>query len=288
MKFLITGITGQVGYDIKLELEKRGYTDIVAPSYKEMDITNKEQVQNIILTYKPNIIFHCAAYTAVDKAEIEKDICFNINVNGTKYIAKCAEQVGAKMIYFSSDYVFDGKKAGEYFPDDLVNPVNYYGFTKELGEGEVRFYDNNLIIRTSWVFGLHGNNFVKTMIRLGKSRDLLTVIQDQIGSPTYSKDLAELVVYMALKDKQGTYHVTNEGTCSWYDFAKKILELSNISTEVKPITTLEYNAPAKRPLNSKLNKDKLLDEGLYKLPSWEDALIRFIAELNKQEMEKSI
>lgn len=282
MKFLVTGINGQLGYDVKQELIDRGYSDILAPTREEMDITKKEQVEKIVLDYQPNIIFHCAAYTAVDKAEEEKEKCYDINVNGTKYLVQCASEVGAKIIYISTDYVFDGTKEGIYDVDDRTCPINYYGETKWLGEEEVRKYPNHIITRISWVFGIHGKNFVKTMLRLAETKKELSVVSDQIGSPTYTKDLSKLLVDMSVRDITGIYHATNEGYCSWYDFAKCIFEENGIAMEVNPVLTQDYKTVAKRPLNSRLNKDCLDDVDLDRLPDWQDAVRRYSKVLKKE------
>lgn len=282
MKFLITGINGQLGYDVKLELVRRGFTKIIAPTRQEMDLTDEEMVKRIFLRERPDVVFHCAAYTAVDKAEEEKTECFNVNVNGTKNIAKWANYVGAKVIYTSTDYVFDGQGDKEYQESDEVKPVNYYGQTKYLGEEEVKKCDNYIIARISWVFGINGKNFVKTMLDLSKTKDSVNVVSDQVGSPTYTKDLASALVDMAFIDIKGTYHITNDGFCSWYEFAKRIFEINGIDIEVNPIKTSEYNTKAKRPLNSKLSKEKLESTGINKLPPWEDAVERYSEELKKE------
>lgn len=283
MKFLITGVNGQLGHDVKQELMDRGYFDILAPTREEMDITNKEQVEKIVLDYKPDVIFHCAAYTAVDLAEDEKEKCYDINVNGTKYLTDAASVVHAKMIYISTDYVFDGTKDGVYDVDDEIHPVNYYGKTKYLGEEIVKKYENHIIVRISWVFGINGKNFVKTMLRLAETKRELSVVSDQIGSPTYTKDLSRLLVDMSLSDIKGTYHATNEGYCSWYDFAKTIFEVNHIDMKVSPILTKDYKTKAKRPLNSRLNKDCLDDADLDRLPDWKDAVERYSKVLKKEE-----
>lgn len=283
MKFLITGVNGQLGHDLKQELLKRGYTDICSPSSSEMDITNEDNVKRIVLEYQPDVIFHCAAYTAVDKAEEEKEACYDINVNGTSYLVKYASEVGAKIIYISTDYVFDGTKDGIYEVGDVTKPINYYGKTKWLGEEKVRSYSNHLIVRISWVFGIHGNNFVKTMLRLAETKDELGVVSDQIGSPTYTVDLSKLLVDMAFSDKTGTYHATNEEYCSWYDFAKYIFEVNHIDMNVHPILTKDYKTKAKRPLNSRLSKDCLDDAQFDRLPNWKDAVERYSEVLKKEE-----
>lgn len=281
MKFLITGASGQLGYDVKLELLNRGYYDILSPSSNVMDLRNKGSVRDTILDYKPDIVFHCAAYTAVDKAEDERELCSDVNINGTKYIVDACSEVGAKLIFISTDYVFDGSKDGFYLEDDKVSPVNYYGKTKWLAEENVRGYDNHIITRISWVFGINGNNFVKTMLKLSDTRDEISVVSDQIGSPTYTKDLSKVLVDMALSDKKGTYHVTNDGTCSWYEFAKYIFESNNIDIVVNPIKTSDYPTKAKRPHNSRMSKEKLMNDGFSMLPDWKDAVDRYNKELIK-------
>lgn len=281
MKFLITGASGQLGYDVKLELLNRGYYDILSPSSSVMDLRNKDSVRDTILDYKPDIVFHCAAYTAVDKAEDERELCSDVNINGTKYIVDACSEVGAKLIFISTDYVFDGSKDGFYLEDDKVSPVNYYGKTKWLAEENVRGYDNHIITRISWVFGINGNNFVKTMLKLSDTRDEISVVSDQIGSPTYTKDLSKVLVDMALSDKKGTYHVTNDGTCSWYEFAKYIFESNNIDIVVNPIKTSDYPTKAKRPHNSRMSKEKLMNDGFSMLPDWKDAVDRYNKELIK-------
>ena len=285
MKFFITGIGGQLGHDIDLELRKRGYTDIMAPRASEVDITNRDKVMEVINEYRPDVIFHCAAWTAVDKAEEMEQECYNVNVVGTKNITDASIGVGAKILYMSTDYVFDGKKDGIYTEEDKVNPMSVYGRTKYLGEEEVRRNPNHYITRISWVFGINGNNFIKTMLKLSDNHDKLTVVSDQVGSPTYTKDLAKLLVDMSLTDKYGTYHVTNEEYCSWAEFADYIFKSNNKNTEVIPVTTDEYykgkdmSKIATRPFNSKLDKSKLSNNGFDRLPSWKDATDRYCQEL---------
>lgn len=282
MRFLITGIGGQLGYDVNLELLKRGYTDILAPTLEEMDLTKEEDVKKNIFEYRPDVIFHCAAYTAVDKAEEERELCYDVNVNGSKYIAMYGNEVGARVIYISTDYVFDGTKDGIYEVDDKINPVNYYGNTKYLGEEEVKKCNNYVITRISWVFGINGKNFIKTMLKLAETKKELSVVSDQVGSPTYTKDLSILLVDMALSDKKGIYHVTNEGYCSWYEFAKYIFEVNNIDIKVNPIMSSEYKTVAARPLNSKMSKEKLVNDGFERLPDWKDAVKRYSKVLKKE------
>ena len=282
MKFFITGVNGQLGYDVKRELSERGYTDILAPTRVDLDITNEDAVKKMIREYRPSVIFHCAAYTAVDKAEEEQEKCYQVNVLGTKYLTEAAKEVGAKIIYISTDYVFDGTKEGLYQVEDKVNPVNYYGKTKYLGENFVRAYDNHIIVRISWVFGINGKNFIRTMLNLAESHKELNVVCDQIGSPTYTKDLAGLLVNMFLSNVKGLYHVTNEGYCSWYEFAEFIFKESRKKVKVHPILTKDYKTIAKRPLNSKLSKESLDDIGMKRLPEWQDAVKRYIRELKKE------
>lgn len=287
MRFLITGCKGQLGYDIARELEKRGYTDYLAIDKEEMDITNKEEVNKVILGYKPDVIFHCAAWTAVDKAEELSEACYNVNVIGTRNIVDASIEINSKIIYMSTDYVFDGKKEGLYVEDDKVNPMSVYGKTKFEGEEEVRRNPKHYITRISWVFGINGNNFIKTMLRLSENHKELNVVDDQIGTPTYTVDLARLLVDMALTDKYGTYHSTNEEYCSWAEFAKYIFEINKKSTKVNPVSTEEYleitgTKQAYRPRNSKLSKEKLKKAGFKLLPSWKDAVDRYNKELKEQ------
>ena len=286
-KFFITGITGQLGYDIVRELHERGEYDIYAPTSKEIDITDEEQVMKTIKDYKPDVIFHCAAWTAVDKAETEKELCENVNVIGTKNIVDASIEVGAKVVYMSSDYIFDGCKEGLYTENDVPNPKNVYGITKYKGEEEVRRNPNHFITRISWVFGINGNNFIKTMLKLSDNHEELTVVDDQVGSPTYTVDLARLLVEMVYTNKYGTYNVNNEGYCSWAEFAKYIMESSEKKTIIKSVTTDKYykgkdmSTIAYRPRNSKLDKTKLVENGFELLPSWQDATDRYLKELEK-------
>lgn len=283
MKYLITGGTGQLGHDIVKELISRGELNYLAPTTKEMNITNKDEVEKVILGYKPDIIFHCAAYTAVDKAEEDRENCYNINVNGTKNIVSVAEKINAKVVYISTDYVFDGTKEGIYEIDDKTNPINYYGYTKLMGEKEVQQLNDYLIVRISWVFGENGKNFVKTMLNLADTKDEISVVSDQIGSPTYTKDLSKLLLDMIENNKKGLFFATNEDFCSWYEFAEYIFKINNINIKLNKILTKDYKTLAKRPLNSKLSKNKLDEEGLTRLPSWQDAASRFCKVLMKEK-----
>lgn len=283
MKYLITGASGQLGYDIINELKKRNELDYYAPTSEEMDITNKDIVNEIIMKYNPDVIFHCAAYTAVDKAEENKEICYDVNVNGTKNIVDAAKECGAKVVYISTDYVFDGSKEGIYLPEDKTNPVNYYGYTKLCGEEEVKSLEDYLIVRISWVFGINGNNFIKTMLRLAETKKELSVVSDQIGSPTYTEDLSKLLVDLVHNNKKGIFHATNEGYCSWNEFAKYIFEVTESDVIVNDILTKDYKTLAARPLNSMMSKDKLDEEGIGRLPTWQDATKRFCKLLKKEK-----
>lgn len=283
MKYLITGGSGQLGYDIISELKNRNRNDFLAPTGREMDITNKKLVEDVILNYKPDVIFHCAAYTAVDKAEDDRDTCYEVNVNGTKNIVDAAKMVNAKVVYISTDYVFDGTKDGIYDVNDDTNPINYYGYTKLAGEKEVEKLDDYLIVRISWVFGINGKNFIKTMLNLAESKDKLSVVCDQIGSPTYTEDLSKLLLDMVDNNKNGLFFATNEEYCSWYDFAKYIFEINNINIKLDKVLSEDYKTIAKRPMNSRLSKDKLDRENLQRLPSWKDATERFCKILKKEK-----
>ncbi len=282
MKYYVTGANGQLGFDLKRVLLANGH-DVLATDIDTVDITNFEQVLNSIETYNPDVVIHCAAWTAVDLAEDEQESCYNVNVIGTKNIVEATKKVDAKLIHISTDYVFDGRKSGEYEVDDQTNPLGVYGQTKLEAEKLVVEYAKHFIVRITWVFGINGNNFVKTMIKLGKERDQLTVINDQVGSPTYTYDLAFLLEQISKTDKYGMYHATNEGICSWADFAREIFNVYGLDVEVKNILTSEYPTKATRPLNSRISKQKLVDNGFDLLPSWQDALRRYIEELKKEE-----
>lgn len=294
MKVFVTGVCGQLGHDVINELAKRKYIGIgsdikdqAVDNYIQLDITNQEMVNKTINEVKPDVIVNCAAWTAVDAAEDEdkQELVRNINVNGTKYLAEAAKKVNAKFVYISTDYVFDGQGETPWQPDckDYA-PLNVYGQTKLDGELAVaNTLDNYFIVRIAWVFGLNGNNFIKTMINLSKKYKELRVVDDQIGTPTYTFDLARLLVDMIKTDKYGYYHVTNEGGyISWCDFANEIFKQANIEMNVIPVTTEEYGvSKAKRPFNSRLDKSKLVYNGFEPLPTWKDALSRYLKEINK-------
>ena len=269
---LVTGSTGQLGSDVVKELLKRGYSTL-SPNRSEFNLCSEDNIRNYILNSNCEAIVHCAAYTQVDKAEDEKDLCIKINTTATKHIVKCAKILDIPMIYISTDYVFDGTKDGEYTENDETNPINIYGESKLAGEKYVQeILDKYYIVRTSWVFNINGKNFIETMLRLSKANNQLSIVNDQIGSPTYTKDLSRLLVDMLETSKYGLYHATNEGYCSWYEFANTIFKLANINIDIKAINSNEYASRAKRPLNSKLSKDKLIEYGFKPLPHWEDAL----------------
>ena len=276
MKVLVTGVKGQLGYDVVKDLEKRGHQPIGVDRF-EMDLMDNEAIRTFIMDLKPEAIIHCAAYTAVDKAEEEVETCYQINAEAVKVISECAKELDVKLIYISTDYVFDGTKEGEYVETDLPNPINVYGASKLKGEQYVQtLLEKYYIVRISWVFGVNGNNFIKTMRRLGSERDELNIINDQVGSPTYTADLAPLLVDMMETDKYGIYHATNEETCSWYEFANEIFKQSRIEVKTNPITTDQYPTAAKRPMNSRMSKAKLKANGFNLLPTWQEALAHYL------------
>lgn len=276
MKVLVTGATGQLGWDVMKELERRDI-DCRGTGSKDLDITDRDAVMQYIETYRPDAVIHCAAYTAVDKAEDEPEICRKVNADGTSYIAEACKAVDAKMIYISTDYVFgdDGDKPHEV--DDSPHPLNVYGQTKWEGEEAVqRILQKYFIVRISWVFGEHGNNFVKTMLRLGKMRKEISVVADQFGAPTYTADLAPLLCDMVMTEKYGTYHACNSGCCSWAEFAREIFRGAGMNVKVTPIRTEEYPVRAKRPKNSRLGMFKLKCTMGKTLPIWKASLKQFL------------
>ena len=305
MKVFVTGVNGQLGHDVMNELAKRGYAGIgsdIAPAYNgvsdassvtimpyvSLDITNKEKVMNIITQEKPDVVVHCAAWTAVDMAEDDNkvEMVRKVNAEGTQYIADAAKVIDAKMLYLSTDYVFDGQGTVPWQPDDkMYKPLNVYGQTKLEGEFAVaETLDKFFIVRIAWVFGLNGNNFIKTMINVGKTHDVVRVVNDQIGTPTYTYDLARLLIDMVETDKYGYYHATNAEAepneyISWYDFCLEIYKQYGLKTKVIPVTTAEYGlSKASRPFNSRLDKSKLMSAGFRPLPDWKDAVKRYLAE----------
>lgn len=302
MKVLVTGIAGQLGHDVMNELHKRGYEGVgsdIAPKYSgaddgtevtkmdyiQIDITNSEEVTETIKKVNPDVVVHCAAWTAVDLAEESenKEKVMAINVGGTENITKVCKELDCKMVYISTDYVFDGYGTRPWNEDckDYA-PLNVYGESKLMGEKVVSLnLEKYFIVRIAWVFGVNGNNFIKTMLKVGKKFDSLNVVNDQIGTPTYTYDLSRLLVDMIETDKYGYYHATNEGGyISWYDFACEIFKQAGYKTKVNPVTTEEYGvSKARRPFNSRLNKTKLVDNGFTPLPEWKDALSRYLKEI---------
>ncbi len=283
MKVLVTGVNGQLGYDVMKALKKKN-VEAIGAGREEFDITDFEKTREFIQNSGADVVIHCAAYTAVDRAEDEKELCEKVNVAGTKNIATVCKEIDAKLVYISTDYVFSGTGEAFYEVDDATNPLSQYGKTKLLGEELVKsILEKYFIVRITWVFGVNGNNFVKTMLRLGKERDSINVVADQYGSPTYTADIAPLLCDMIMTDKYGTYHVTNEGICSWAEFTEEIFRLVGYTTKVNHITTEEYPTKAVRPKNSRLSKEKLIECGFYKLPNWKDALARYLEELKNED-----
>lgn len=291
MKVLVTGVKGQLGYDVVNELNKRGH-DAVGVDIEEMDITDSVSVQKVLSGVAPDAVIHCAAWTAVDDAEDEdkQEKVHLVNVTGTENIAKVCKELDCKMMYISTDYVFNGEGENFWEPDDMDRqPLNVYGQSKYEGELAIeKTLEKYFIVRIAWVFGVNGKNFIKTMLNLGKAHDKLTVVCDQIGSPTYTYDLARLLVDMIETDKYGRYHATNEGLCSWYDFACEIFkqaaalghsEYDSEHLTVEPVTADHYPSKAKRPSNSRMSKEKLSENGFERLPSWQDAVSRYLKEI---------
>ena len=301
MKVFVTGVNGQLGHDVMNELNKRGYeglgsdiaekysgvadgSAVTTMPYVSLDITDEEKVKKVIEEYKPDAIVHCAAWTAVDMAEDDDKVekVRAINADGTKYIAEACKEIDSKMVYISTDYVFNGQGERPWQPDDKnYEPLNVYGQTKLEGELNVSgMLDKYFIVRIAWVFGLNGKNFIKTMVNVGKSHDEVRVVNDQIGTPTYTLDLSVLLVDMIETDKYGYYHATNDDNgeyISWYDFTKEIYRQAGMHTKVIPVSTEEYGlSKAKRPFNSRLDKSKLIENGFKPLPSWKDALGRYL------------
>lgn len=301
MKVFVTGVGGQLGHDVVNELAKRGHEAIgsdLAPAYSgiadgsavtkapyvQLDITDKDAVAQVFSEIRPEAVIHCAAWTAVDAAEDEdkRELVHRINAEGTRYIAEAAKAVDAKMLYLSTDYVFDGQGERPWEPDDkCYAPLNIYGQSKLDGEKAVSgTLEKYFIVRIAWVFGLNGKNFIKTMINVGKTHDTVRVVNDQVGTPTYTLDLARLLADMIESEKYGYYHATNEGGyISWYDFCKEFYRQYGLKTKVIPVTTAEYGlSKAARPFNSRLDKSKLAEAGFTPLPAWQDAVARYLKE----------
>ena len=284
MRVLVTGVKGQLGHDVMDELAAKGIEGI-GVDVEEMDITDAAACEKVITVAKPDAVIHCAAYTAVDAAEDNVELCRKVNAEGTRNIAKVCKSLDIKMMYISTDYVFNGEGQRPWEPDDHREPLNVYGLTKYEGEIAVeQNLDKYFIVRIAWVFGINGKNFIKTMLRLGKERGAVSVVNDQIGSPTYTYDLSKLLVAMIQTDKYGRYHATNEGLCSWYDFACEIFRQAGMDeVKVIPVDSSAFPVKAKRPSNSRLNKEKLTEKGFERLPEWQDALGRYLKELKGQE-----
>ena len=280
MRVFVTGVKGQLGYDVMNELEKQGLEGI-GVDIDEMDITDADQVNKVIKEAAPDAVIHCAAYSAVDAAEDNEEICRKVNAQGTENIAKVCEELDIKMMYISTDYVFNGQGERPWEPDDEREPLNVYGQTKYEGELAIEEHVKKFFtVRIAWVFGVNGKNFIKTMLNLGKTHDHLTVVNDQTGSPTYTYDLARLLVDMIQTDKYGRYHATNEGLCTWYEFACEIFKQAGMDVSVAPVSSDEYPAKAKRPSNSRMDKSKLTANGFQPLPTWQDALSRYLKEID--------
>ncbi|BCD26136.1 NAD(P)-dependent oxidoreductase [Bacillus cereus] len=279
MKVLVTGAKGQLGQDILRLLESQSW-EVFGFGREELDITDERQVHEKVLSIKPDIIIHTAAYTQVDQAESDEATAFKVNAEGTKYLAQAAEAVGAKFCYVSTDYVFDGTKDTPYKADDQTNPQTIYGKSKLVGEQYTQEYcSKSYIVRTSWVFGLYGNNFVKTMLRLAEEKKELGIVHDQVGSPTYTTDLARFIISLVQTDKYGVYHGSNSGVCSWYEFAKEIFKQSNIEIVVNPLTTENFPRPAARPKYSVLDKGMIEENGFESFQDWKEALKDFLKKL---------
>ena len=281
MKILVTGYKGQLGYDVVNEATSRGI-EAIGVDIDEMDITNQEQVNTVIKSGNYDAVVHCAAWTAVDKAEEPElfETVKKVNATGTKYIADVCEELDIPMMYFSTDYVFDGEGTTPWNEYDERHPSNVYGLTKAQGEEFVEKLKKHFIIRIAWVFGKNGNNFIKTMLRLGKERGAVSVVNDQVGNPTYTYDLAKLVVDMIQTDKYGKYHATNSGDfISWYDFACEIFKQAGMDVKVTPVDSNQFPAKAKRPKNSRMNQTELDKNGFNRLPAWQDALGRYLKEI---------
>ena len=285
MKVLVTGVKGQLGHDVMNELALRGIEGI-GVDVEEMDITDRTACETVISQEKPDAVIHCAAYTAVDAAEDNLELCRKINAEGTRNIARVCKTMDIKMMYISTDYVFNGGGQRPWEPDDHREPLNVYGLTKY--EGEIAVEQNiqkYFIVRIAWVFGVNGKNFIKTMLRLGKEKGAVSVVNDQIGYPTYTYDLARLLVDMIQTDKYGRYHATNEGLCSWYEFACEIFRQAGMDeVKVTPVDSDGFPAKAKRPSNSRMSKEKLTENGFERLPSWQDALGRYLKVLKENGM----
>lgn len=281
MKILITGSKGQLGHDLMNEFDKRG-VEYIGVDVAEMDITDAKACRQVITEAKPDAVIHCAAYTAVDAAEDNVELCRKINAEGTKNIAEVCRDLDVKLMYISTDYVFNGEGVRPWEPDDHREPLNIYGLTKYEGEVYIeRLVKKYFTVRIAWVFGVNGKNFIKTMLRLGKEKRAVSVVNDQIGSPTYTYDLARLLADMIETEEYGRYHATNEGLCSWYEFACEIFRQAGMdNVRVTPVDSSQFPARAKRPKNSRMDQSKLVEKGFTPLPTWQDALGRYLKEID--------
>ena len=283
MKVVVTGATGQLGYDVCRVLTEREIEHIGLGS-KDCDISSAAEVNALFTRERPDALIHCAAYTKVDNAEEDAERCWSVNVDGTRNLAAACRAYGVKMLYISTDYVFPGDGEEYYRPEDAYGPKGNYGRTKLAGELAVQaLLTEYFIVRISWVFGINGGNFVKTMLRLAENHDSLRVVADQVGSPTYTEDLAPLLCDMIVTEKYGVYHATNEGVCSWADFAEAIFAAAGKTVQVQRVSTEEYGAKAPRPKNSRMSKDKLTQQVFTRLPAWQDALERYIKEITERK-----
>lgn len=281
MKVLVTGYTGQLGFDVIRELKARNI-ECIGTTRNEFSLTDTEKMQAFVKAYKPDAVIHCAAYMNVNEAEDNKDLCMLVNYSSTKELAKICKEIDAKMIYISTDYVFAGSGEGFYEINNDKEPQNVYGKSKLKGELAIqKILDKYFIIRTSWLFGINGNNFIKYVLSEQKKGNKLRIVNDQIGSPTYTVDLAKLLCDMALSDKYGVYHATNEGICSWYDFACEIFKQADIKINVKPVSSTAFPTKAIRPHNSRMSKKCLDEAGFNRLPTWQNALTKYLKEINK-------
>ncbi|MBD9297108.1 MAG: dTDP-4-dehydrorhamnose reductase [Megamonas funiformis] len=281
MKVLVTGYTGQLGFDVIRELKARNI-ECIGTTRNEFSLTDTEKMQAFVKAYKPDAVIHCAAYMNVNEAEDNKDLCMLVNYSSTKELAKICKEIDAKMIYISTDYVFAGSGEGFYEINNDKEPQNVYGKSKLKGELAIqKILDKYFIIRTSWLFGINGNNFIKYVLSEQKKGNKLRIVNDQIGSPTYTVDLAKLLCDMALSDKYGIYHATNEGICSWYDFACEIFKQADIKINVKPVSSTAFPTKAIRPHNSRMSKKCLDEVGFNRLPTWQNALTKYLKEINK-------
>ncbi len=276
MQVIVTGARGQLGADVVRLLRTHGET-VFAADVDEMDVTDENSVRDFFALHPSDAVVHCAAYTAVDNAESEPELCRMVNETGTLHVARCAEAQGAKLVYVSSDYIYPGTGDQPQTEDTPAAPLNVYGRTKYAGELAAAVCSRLFILRTSWVFGVHGENFPHKMLSLARTHDRLRVVDDQIGSPTFTEDLATLICQMLHTESYGTYNATNEGFCSWYDFAAEIFRKTNLRIQLDRVSTADFHAPADRPRNSRLSKAALMDAGFSPLPTWQDALDRFLA-----------